>query len=140
MLYAPQCFCVYSDCVQHVIKSQHRPSRCFSIILLGLYWLKAIWWCIGYNVSSMVIYSVFTKYLEQLASNIGRQEANLSSGKFFIHSSLLIKEIDPSKNFTRFLEKIAPKIGRPVLWLKRISILWWFSPYKPCRYMKPMRR
>ena len=74
----------------------------------------------------MVIYSVDTKYLEQLAlnnSNIGQQEANLSLGMFFIHSSLLIKEIDASKNFTQILEKIAPKIGGPVLSLKGISIL-----------------
>ena len=110
--------------------------------LLASYYLKAIWWCIGYNVSSMVIYSVGTKYLEQLAlnnSNIGQQEANLSLGIIFIHSSWLIKEIDASKNFTRILEKIAPKIGGPVLSLKGISILWRFSPYRPRRYMKPMR-
>ena len=66
----------------------------------------------------MVIYSVGTKYLVQLAlnnSNIGRQDANLSFGKFFLPSSVLIKEIDASKNFARFLDKIAPKVGGTVL-------------------------
>ena len=79
-----------------------------------------------HRIQRFVIYSVGTNYLEQLAlnnSNIGQKETNLSLGIIFIHSSLLIKEIDASKNFTRFSEKIAPKIGGPVLSLKGISIL-----------------
>ena len=69
----------------------------------------------------MVISKSYTAWVEQLVlnnSNTGRQEANLSSGKFFIDSSLLIKERDASRNFTRFLEKIPPKIEEPVLSLK----------------------
>ena len=105
--------------------------------LLGLYCLKAIWWRIGYEVSSVVIYSVGTKYLEQLAlnnSNIGRQEANLS-----IFGKVFYTFIFPYKGNEWFLEKIARKIGGPVLLLKRISIFLWFSQYRPRIYMKPMR-